>query len=249
MEQSREEESNANKALADLIKQVMHGRTAKAGHTRIVAGERKAAKKPDIVITATGRSPVIIEAEYMPARDVEADAKDRLGYTIHDQIHPIEAVIALRYPEGLATDDDLDQALKKAKDLTYCAVYPQGKRFPTTGWLKGSVSDLADLIHLVDVPETAFQKCAENLEEKINEAVSMFPPLKKLNEGPVHEIFKRLGLTEDPKAKELNRYERRKAKRTQVARISGAILANTLLFQERIANTYEHISTISACWR
>ena len=238
MEQSREEESNANKALADLIKQVMHGRTAKAGHTRIVAGERKAAKKPDITITATGRSPVIIEAEYMPARDVEAEAKERLGYFIRNEQHSIEAVIALRYPDGFEFVKDIDKELAETEDLEYCAVYPQGKRFPTTGWLKGSVCDLADLIHLVDVPETAFEKCARDLENRINEAVSMFPPLKNLNEGPVHKIFKRLGLTEDPKAKQEKIPKRRSEKRTQVGRISGAIIANALLFQERIAAAY-----------
>ena len=36
------------------------------------------------------------------------------------------------------------------------------------------------------------------------------------------KIFKLLGLTEDPKVKELNRYEQRKAKRTQVARVANA---------------------------
>ena len=125
--------------------------------------------------------------------------------------------------------------LETTRELSYCAVYPKGKRFPTTDWLKGSVCDLADLIYLVDVPETAFQQCAKDLETRINEAVSMFPYPDKLNEGPIHEIFKLLGLPEDPKAKELNRYERRLEKRTQVGRISGAILANALLFQERIA--------------
>ena len=36
--------------------------------------------RPDILITAPGRSPVVIEAEYMPAANVQAEAKDRLGH-------------------------------------------------------------------------------------------------------------------------------------------------------------------------
>ena len=175
---------------------------------------------------------------------MEQEARERLGYDIKGQIHHIEAAIALRYPDEFAHVDNIDKALEETDQLEYCAVYPKGKRFPTTGWLKGSVIDLADLIHLVDVPETAFHKCAKDLETRINEAVSMFPPLAKLNEGPVHKIFKRLGLTEDPKAKELKRDERKKAKKIQVGRISGAIIANALLFQERIAAAYTDIDPI-----
>ncbi len=239
MDAPHQDESVANGALARRITQVMYGRETQAERTHILAGKNNAGKAPDIVITATGRSPVIIEAEYSPAINVEQEARDRLGYNIEDQIHRIEAVIALRYPKDFEFVKNLDQAFEDPQlKLQYCAVYPQGKRFPTTGWLTGSVSDLADLIHLVDVPETAFQKCAENLETSINEAVSMFPPLKNLNEGPVHKIFKRLGLTEDSKVKELNWEERKKAKRIQVGRIAGAIIANALLFQERIAAAY-----------
>ena len=236
---SRRNEKVANGALERRIKEVMHGRETQAERTRVLAGKGNAGKAPDIVVTAKGRSPVIIEAEYSPAINVEQEARDRLGYNIEDQIHRIEAVIALRYPEDFEFVKDIVKAFEDPQlKLQYCAVYPKGKRFPTTGWLTGSVCDLADLIHLVDVPETAFQKCAENLETSINEAVTMFPPLKKLNEGPVHEIFKRLGLTEDSKVKELNWEERRKAKRIQVGRIAGAIIANALLFQERIAAAY-----------
>ncbi len=231
---SNESESAVTQELRRRIQKVMHGRKTR------VEGCISSGAFPDITITATGRSPVIIEAKWMdvPEHLVQEQARKHLRQRVNRQPHPIEAAIALRYPNRLRQADDLDDALKNAKDLKYCAVYPQGKRFPTTGWLTGSVIDLADLIHLVDVPETAFDKAAKNLETSINEAVTMFPPLKKLNEGPVHEIFKRLGLTEDSKVKELNWEERRKAKRIQVGRIAGAIVANALLFQERIAAAY-----------
>ena len=73
------------------------------------------------------------------------------------------------------------------------------------------------------------------MEENITLAANQIPVPRKLNEGEIHEIFKRLGLTEDPKAKEASQFERRKKKRDQTARISGAIIVNALLFQERIA--------------
>ncbi len=183
MDNPHSNETNANKALGNLIKQVMHGRETQAEHTRKLAGKGNQGKAPDIVITATGRSPVVIEAKWMhvPENEVQEQARQHVGKRINGQPHPIEAAIALRYPNHFATADDIHEELKTTRELRYCAVYPKGKRFPTTGWLKGSVSDLADLIHLVDVPETAFQQCAKNLEARINEAVSQFPRPAKQN--------------------------------------------------------------------
>ena len=41
-------------------------------------------------------------------------------------------------------------------------------RFPTSGWLDGSVEDLADLVRLVSVPQHAVDRAAEVLEEGID---------------------------------------------------------------------------------
>ena len=240
MDNLHQHEKVTNGKLAELIERVMYGRQTYAETSGILPD--KASKQPDITITAKGRSPVVIEAKYMrePENKVEEQAREHVGESVDGETHPIEAAIALRYPAKLEQPDNIGAKLKATNELRYCAVYPQGKRFPTTGWLKGSVCDLADLIHLVDVPESAFDKCAEDLEKSIDEAVSHFPSDVVL----INKIFKLLGLTEDPKAKDLSEYERRKLKRTQTGRIAGAILANALLFHERIANTREHIQPI-----
>ena len=238
MSHSRHNEKEANFALERRIKQVMHGRQTRAESTRMIAGQGNAGLKPDVLITAKGRAPVIIEAEYSPARNVEEEARDRLGRRIRQQTHPVESVIALRYPDGFEFVKDIDKELAETKDLEYCAVYPKGKRFPTTGWLTGSVCDLADLIHLVDVPETAFERACDSLIDTINAVNSYFTDRTRIKMPTINKIFKRLGLTEDPKAKEASQYERRKKKRDQTARIAGAIIANALLFQERISQAH-----------
>ena len=242
MDTSHSNETNANKALSDLIKRVMHGRETQAEHTRILAGKDNAGKAPDIVITAQGRSPVVIEAEYKPAHEVEKDAKARLGYDIKGQIHHIEAAIALRYPDEFAHVDNIDKALEETDQLEYCAVYPKGKRFPTTGWLEGSVSDLADLIHLVDVPKSAFDKCADDLRKSIDGAVSQFQYSRDIL---TNQIFNLLGLVEVLKTKDLSETKKRKEKKIQTGRVAGAIIANALIFHERIANAYEGILPIN----
>ena len=240
MDNLHQHEKVTNGKLAELIERVMHGRQTYAETSGILPD--KASKQPDITITAKGRSPVVIEAKYMrePENKVQEQAREHVGESVDGETHPIEAAIALRYPAKLEQPDNIGAKLKATNELRYCAVYPNGKRFPTTGWLKGSVVDLADLIHLVDVPESAFDKCAEDLEKSIDEAVSHFPSDVVL----INKIFKLLGLTEDLKAKDLSELQRRKLKRTQTGRIAGAIIANALLFQERIANTREHIQPI-----
>ena len=115
MDTSRQNEKVTNSYLEKRIKQVMHGRETLAEHTRMLAGQGNAGQAPDIVITAPGRSPVIIEAEYSPAIHVEAEAKEQLGYRIQDQIHRIEAVIALRYPDKFAQADNLDAVLETTR--------------------------------------------------------------------------------------------------------------------------------------
>ena len=152
------------------------------------------------------------------------------------QPHPIEAAIAVRYPKKLAQAKKIDEVLETTRQLEYCALYPNKGRFPTTGWLKGSVSDLADLIHLVDVPESAFKKCAKDLRESIDEAVSVlqFTSVYSLTD----KIFNTLQLSEDPTAKNLPKDKRLERKNTQTRRIAGAMIANALIFQERIAPAY-----------
>ena len=58
-------------------------------------------------VTSPGCSPVVIEAEYSPARSVEPEARERIGMDVTGQARPIEAAIALRYPEAVGDADDL----------------------------------------------------------------------------------------------------------------------------------------------
>ncbi len=245
MDAPHKNESVANGALSKLIERVMHGRQTDAESTQIIKDHP--AMQPDIVITAKGRSPVVIEAEYLPARNVEEDAyryfEEPGRNEVLGQPHPIEAAIAVRYPKKLAQAKKIDEVLETTRQLEYCALYPNKGRFPTTGWLKGSVSDLADLIHLVDVPKSAFDKCAKDLRNSIDSAVSVlqFSSAYHLTD----KIFDTLGLAGVVQTKDLPEKERLEHKNTQTRRIVGAIIANALIFHERIAGAHQHILPIN----
>ena len=99
--------------------------------------------QPDIVITAPGRSPVVVEAEFMPAFTAEAEAKARLGLEVANTGRTIESSIALRYPGSVRNADVLADAISNAS-LSFCVWNENGARFPESGWLDGGVEDLAD---------------------------------------------------------------------------------------------------------
>ena len=91
-------EPSANNALGNILQGMLGKATVRSEHTQVI--QDHAGLQPDILVTATGRSPVVIEAEYDPAQNVEPEATGRLGLNVTGQARPIEAAIALRYPEA-----------------------------------------------------------------------------------------------------------------------------------------------------
>ena len=145
MTMSRQAEEITNAALASLLRPMLPGYAVRSETTPTIAGSP--GRHPDILVTAPGSAPVILEAEYEPNANPEADALPRLGAAIIGEPRPVESVIALRYPEELAAAYDLPAALASAR-IGYCVLYENGDRFPAAGWLYGGAADLADLIRL-----------------------------------------------------------------------------------------------------
>ena len=224
----RQHEQNANNALGIILQGMMTTFDVRYENTRIIEGHL--GMHPDILITADGRSPVVVEAEYDPAGTAEAEARERLGLRVNNR--PIEAVIALRYPPEVADAYDLAAAVAAAP-LSYClftvAKYGPAPhreihrvaRFPETGWLNGAPSDLADFIRLVSVPHLAVEQATDALITGIDGVAAI------LNEVPgcTPAIARLLGMDDVP----------------QTRRMAGAIIANAMVFHERIARIYPAI--------
>ena len=219
-------EGNANNVLGNLLRPML----GKAGvffeSTRVIAGQ--SGKCPDILITAPGRSPVVIEAEYDPARTVEPEARERLGMPVQNVARPIEAAIALRYPAGV--DDAYDQrAVIADAALSYCVFTVERysadtrrailgvARFPESGWLQGGVADLADLadlVRLVSAPQLAVDAAADALQGGIDTSAVILNELDDARPGITAEISRLLALDNVP----------------QTRRMACAIIANAMIF-------------------
>ena len=217
--QSRNNESSANVALGNLLRTMLPSFLVRSEQTRAVSGYP--ALRPDVLITASGRSPVAVEAEHEPALNVEMDARIRLGLEIVGEHRPIEAAIALRYPDVVGNAYDLDAALSNAR-LSYCVVYENGGRFPQSGWLYGSPADLADFIRLVSVPQKAVAEAADDLQQGIESAANVLNRMPETRPEINPAIARRLNLSDVP----------------QMRRMACAIIANAMLFHERLAGQH-----------
>ena len=89
-------EPNANNVLGDLLRAMMPGSRVLSENTQTFPAHP--GQHADMLITAPGRSPVVVEAEYEPAPEAEQDAAQRLGFQVAGESRTIEAAIALRYP-------------------------------------------------------------------------------------------------------------------------------------------------------
>ena len=227
----RQTEPSANNAIGSLLEAMLPRSQVRSENTRAIYGHP--GLQPDILITAAGRSPVVIEAEYMPAAHVEVEAKERLGLETEADGRVIEAAIALRYPDEISQTHDLHTALSEAR-LSYCVFTENGgaNRFPESGWLDGSVEDLADMVRLVSVPQHAVDRATTTLQEGIDGAAKFLDELNETRPGITNEIAALLGMADV----------------RQTRRMACAIIANALVFHDQIAGMHARIKSLAlAC--
>ena len=186
---------------------------------------RETALQPDIVIRPPGGVPVILETEFMPARSVEADATARLGKFLEYNGDLIEQTIAVQVPQELsrAPQKDLERQIEAA-EFRYCTFSLQEKdtvvRWPSEGWLVGSIDDLAAFIENVSLSERLLAEGTQILEQSIGEAAG------KLRETANIQVLERM-------AQSLHQEDGE-----QTSRMAMAIVANALVFHTAIVDAH-----------
>ena len=225
MTTSKQMEPNVNNALGNLLKGMMPTCTVLSENTQTFPDHPS--RHADVLVTATGRSPVVVEAEFEPAPEAEDDARERLGLRVNGEPRAIEAAVALRYPATMETAYDLDKALREIT-LSYCVLYEDGTRFPESGWLQVLVEDLADLVRLVSVPQKEVEQAADTLESGIEDAATDLDKMSQSRPDISTKIASLLGM----------------AHVHQTRRMACAILANALIFHERIAGMHEDVNPL-----
>ena len=221
----RQTEPNANNALGELLRGMMPGCEVRSENTQTFPDYP--GRHADVLIAAPGRSPVVVEAEYEPAAEVERDASERLGLRVQGQPGTVEAAIAVRYPQVVEDAYDVRQVLSEVR-LSYYVLHQDGTRFPESGWLEGSATDLADLARLVSAPHKAVEQAADTLEQGIGQAATRLDEMAKLRPNVTLVIARLLGMSDVP----------------QTRRMACAIIANAMVFHQRIAGMHQGVKPL-----
>ena len=162
----------------------------------------------------------------MPAITVEPEALERLGETLRENGRKILSSIAVRSPlrfrniagsvlaHEIANADDMEFALFTG-DSAANAV-----RWPTHGWMRGTITDLSILAQAATVPPAIVEKAADQLMTGVQQAAGQLAGIESKNPGALTRIATAL-CQEDGE---------------QTRRMATTILANAFMFHENLAH-------------
>lgn len=173
--------------------------TARAEMTRTVSG--RPGQRPDIIVRPSGAGSanraVIIELE-TDRNNLEREVEARVGVTLSEGNVVPSCVAGVLFPDELAYLGDggrFKAALAEA-ELEYF-MHDGTRRFPDTGYLKGTITDVATAARLSMIPEGAMRKYIETIR---NEITAISAVLASTGDGTKTDITKILGYGRDPDA-------------------------------------------------
>ena len=137
-------------------------------------------KEPDIIITEPKRDPIAIEDKVDNQRGAdlrgEKQLKDRyLGKTLKTTGQKIHTGLVIRFPYKFReiAEAELDAEMEKADEITYCLLsMDDPHRFPSEGWLTGSVADIATAIRVRGTPISKIEEAVQTLKNGVNHAAA-----------------------------------------------------------------------------
>ncbi len=227
--------------INDTLAVVLRG-TRRAWHqTDVIRSEntgmlKGSNERPDILVTESNVSPVVIETEVLPAPTVESDAILRLGKQMRGTGRKILSSIAVRLPRRLRTKEGsfLQSELENASDIEmalYTGSDPSAhSRWPRSGWILGRVSDLSILVQYASVPPEVIEKAADQLVTGVSEAAGLLKEMLEEHPGAIRRIGKEL----------------RQADSDQTRRMAATILANAFVFQENLAGGPDELASVNS---
>ena len=217
-------EQTLNDALGEVLGNLRISwriRTERIGRVFVEGG------RPDILIEEASGWPVVIEAERDKPRSAENDATDRLGLTVASSGRKIETVIALVYPPNLHAlyGAELREAIENTIELEY-ALYSRlddgvPERLPATGWIVGSVRDLARLVNRAAIPPPRLEALATELENGVKQAAAEFTRRHDYGSNLGEYVSDVLGQSDDEAG--------------QTRRMAMTVITNALVFHESLA--------------
>ncbi len=216
-------EHTINVALGEVLSDLRRGWTV---HAEEIGGLLDDGGRVDILVQDITGWPVAIEAERENHAEAEADAIARLGRTVGGT--SIEAAVALVHSDRLLslTGDELREEVRSTRAFDY-ALYSRQidsdpERMPRSGWIRGSIRDLAMLVHRASAPGPRVESLARELERGIEQAADQFTRHHPIRSDRGLQLAELLRQADDEAG--------------QTRRISMTVLANALIFHSALAS-------------
>ena len=217
-------EPTLNVALGEALDRLRRSWRARAEQTGNVLD---GGGRPDVLVEDASGWPVVIEAERADHASAERDAIGRLGRKVTGRDFAIETAIALVYPDDLSYLDGarLRDALDKTDALEY-ALYTRRmgdspERLPEDGWVRGSVRDLAMLVHRAAAPAPRVEALAQSFERGVEAAADEFTRRHRYGSELGADVARILGQYDDSAG--------------QTRRMAMTVLMNALIFHDALA--------------
>ena len=169
-------EQTINTALGEVLHQFGREWTIRSENVGRIFEE---GGRPDILVEKSDGWPIVIEAEVGNHHQAEIEAQSRLSNRLISTGNPIHAAIALVYPENLRNHHGAAlRSMIQSSQLEYVlfTVQPNGEtaRFPTEGWLRSGIAELAILLHRSSIPAWRVEALADALELGVKRAAATF---------------------------------------------------------------------------
>src|SRR5258708_7261200 len=188
-----------NDALAELLRGTRRAWRDEKVVTSEDTGQLKdTSGRPDILVIEPNVCPVVIETEVFPATTVEAEALSRLGVQMRTTGRRILSSVAVRLPDrlrkkyGNALEKELASALDLEMALYTGSAPSDATRWPSSGWMVGTVADLSSLTQAASVPPDVIEQAVSNLVGGVSEAAGILTELPKGNNEAMQRIAKEL---------------------------------------------------------
>jgi len=230
-------EHTINDAIAGVLRETRRSwcdtKIVRSENTGMLKGSHE---RPDILVLEPNVSPVAVETEVLPAVTVEPEATSRLGKQIAKTGMTILSAVAVRLPLRLRDKfgKELTADLRTARDIEM-ALYTgssqdDATRWPTSGWISGTIADLSILTQSATIPPDVIEMAADELVAGVSEAAAMLDEMSITHPGAMQKICAEL----------------RQADGEQTRRMATTILANAFMFQESLAGGLGGLSDVKS---
>ncbi len=254
-------ETTITNELVNILRHMRYGWELETAVNAFIKGNNEL----DAIVIEHGREPVGIEAKFdttTNAKNLIKQAETRLVLDLETEYHvvgkTINNVMAILYPERfkMFAGKDINSQLRAADDLQYKLVNTVGDtvgHFPENGWAKGTVSDIANALHVGAMPNSQLEAAAAEMEKSINKAAYLLedaivdhPAIAKKIETILHqEVFSKdnseaIGaISESRLPSAVGAISESRLPNIQTLRMAALIITDAFVFQSSLAGKTE----------